>query len=88
MAGCEVMQGQKGILVLSPDSASMFLYTRGKQVAGLARMCVGALRARDILYEVSPSLRWKRVFHVFQCSPEKFRLYLGGGEVVGLYMSS
>ncbi len=37
-----VKQGQKGILVQSPDSTLMFLHTRGKLTASLARIDVEA----------------------------------------------
>ncbi len=38
MGGCEAMQGQKEILVLSPDSALMFLHTRSKLKVSLAHI--------------------------------------------------
>ncbi len=83
MVVCEAMKSQKGILVLSHDGTLMLLHTRGKPTASLARIGAGALRTRDALLNILPSLRWKGVFHVHQCFPERFRFLVGDGEVVG-----
>ncbi len=82
MAGCEAMQGQKGIHTLSPDSTLMFLHMRGKLTASLAHTGVGALRARDAVHDVQPSLRWKGALHMHQCFLDKFCWLVGDGEVI------
>ncbi len=83
MAGCEAMLDQKGILVQSPDSTLVFLHTCSELVASLAHIGAGALRARDAIHDIPPSLRGKVVLHVPQCFPERFRWLVGDIEVVG-----
>ncbi len=83
MAGCEAMQGQRGILVLSPDSALIFLHTHSKLTATLVHKGAGALRARDAIHNIPPSLRVKGVLHVHQCFSVRFRWHVGDAEVVG-----
>ncbi len=65
MAGCEAMQGKKGILVLSPDSTLMLPHTNS------ARMGTGTQSARDGLPDIPPPLRAKAVLHAHHCFPEK-----------------
>ncbi len=71
VAGCEAMQGQKGILVLSPDSILMLPHTRSKLTTNSARIGAGIHSARDGLHDIPPSLRAKAVLHVHHCFPEK-----------------
>ncbi len=75
------MQGQKGILVPSPDSALVSLHTRGKLTTSLAHIGAGALR-RDATHDIPPSLRGKGVLHVHQSFPGGLRWLVRDGEVV------
>ncbi len=56
VVGCEAIQRQKGIHVLSRDSTLMFLRMREKQTANLGYIGAGALRARHALHDILPSL--------------------------------
>ncbi len=76
VAGCEAMQGQKGNLILSPDSAFMFLHTRPTYALGHSE--------QGILHTTFHRLcMGKGVLHVHQCLPETFRWLVRDGEVVG-----
>ncbi len=77
------MQGQKGILVLSPDRTLMLLHTRDKLTDTLAHIGIGALRARDAIHDIPPSLGGTGVLYVHQCFAERFCWLEGDGEVEG-----
>ncbi len=82
VAGCEAMQDQKGIVVLSPDNTLMFLHTRGKLTTSLVHIGAGAVRARDAIHDIPPSLRGKGAF---ACTSAFRRDFVGLRVMVGLY---
>ncbi len=61
----------------------MFLHSCGELAASLAHIGAGALRARDAIHDIPPSLRGKGVLHVHQCFPERFRWLVGDVEIIG-----
>ncbi len=83
MAGCEAMKGQKRILDLSPNRTLVFLYMCSKLEASLAHIGAGALRARDAIHDIPPSLREKGLLHVHQRFSKRFSWLVGDVKVVG-----
>ncbi len=55
----------------------VFHGARDNLTASLAHIGVGALRTRDVIYNIP------RGVLTFTCSPEKFRRFLGDGDDVG-----
>ncbi len=70
----EAVQGQKGMLVLSPFSALIFLYTRSKLTASLAHVGAGALRYLDASSKLSCK-GWKRWHLLSSYKMARFPLY-------------
>ncbi len=48
----------------------------------MAHIGAGALRARDAIHDIPPSLCEKGVLHVHQCFPERFRWLVGDVEII------
>ncbi len=70
VAGCETVQGEKRILILSSDGAFVFLHTCAELPTGLAHVGAGTFRAWYLAHHVPLLLCWKSVLHAYQRAPE------------------
>ncbi len=50
VAGRQAMKGEKGIFILSPGGAFMFFHTCRELSTGLAHVCIGTVRAWDVVH--------------------------------------
>ncbi len=66
VAGCETVQGEKGILILSLDGAFVFLHMCAELPTGLAHVRAGIFRAWHLVHHIPLLLFWKSVLHAYQ----------------------
>ncbi len=50
VAGHQAMEGEEEIFILSSDGAFMFFYTCRELPTGLAHVCIGGVRAWDVVH--------------------------------------
>ncbi len=67
--GCETVQGEKRILILSSDGAFVFLHTCAELPTGLAHVGAGRFRVWYLAHHVPLLLRWESVLHTCQRAP-------------------
>ncbi len=70
VAGREIVQGEKRILILSVDGAFVFLHTCAELPTGLAHVGAGTFRAWYLVHHVPLLLRWEFVLRTYQRAPK------------------